>query len=325
MILAGDVGGTNTRLRLFSLEGGERLVGGPEGTVPSRSSAGLGEIVSRFLAQSGGVRIGTAAFGVAGPVREGRVEATNLPWIVDAREIAATVGIPRILLLNDLEANAWGISLLEPKDIWTMNPETPPSRGNAAILAAGTGLGEAGLYWDGSRHIPYSTEGGHSSFAPCSEREVRLLSHLMARFDHVSWERVLSGPGLSELYLFLRDREGMVPSGEDVMASPDPSAAITERALSGSCPLCREALHMFVDLYGSEAGNLALKHLALAGVYLGGGIAPKILTALQQPRFRERFVGKGRMRSLLSTIPVHVILNDKTALLGAASFAARHA
>jgi glucokinase len=322
MILAGDVGGTNTRLGLFSLEQG-RLVRNIEERIASRERNGLEEIVSQFLEEQG-VEILSAAFGVAGPVQEGRVEATNLPWVVDARQMSRDLGIPRVFLLNDLEANAWGIPALDPKDIVTLCAGEE-GVGNSAIIAAGTGLGEAGLFWDGTRHIPFGTEGGHSSFSPSSEREERLLSHLRAPYGHVSWERVLSGPGLQELYVFLRDVEGIHPKGADPLSMPDPSAEIASRALDKLCPLCTEALEMFVDLYGSEAGNLALKHLAVAGVYLGGGIAPKILPALQEGRFLSSFRAKGRMAKLLTDIPVRVILNDEAALLGAARCAALRA
>jgi glucokinase len=320
MILAGDVGGTNTRLGLFSLEEG-RLVRNGEELVPSRERKGLEEIVSDFL-HTQKVSIRTAAFGIAGPVQKGRVEATNLPWVVDARQMSRDLGIPRVFLLNDLEANAWGIPALEPKDIVTLNAGDPSSIGNCAILAAGTGLGEAGLYFDGTRHIPFGTEGGHTSFAPSSEREVRLLLHFMRKHPHVSWERVLSGPALLEIYLFLSEDERIPGEGPDPRLSPDPSAEIAQRGLSGTCPLSRAALETFVELYGSEAGNLALKHLALGGVYLGGGIAPKILPALRWPCFLERFSAKGRMKPLLEAIPIRVILNDKAALLGAAWCAA---
>ncbi|HWX23776.1 MAG TPA: glucokinase [Vicinamibacteria bacterium] len=320
MILAGDVGGTNTRLGVFSFEGG-RLVGNGEEQVPSRGRSGLSEIVSAFL-EGQRVPIRAAAFGIAGPVRGGRVEATNLPWVVDAQAMSRELGIPGLFLLNDLEANAWGIPILEPRDLLTLNPGDSAASGNAAIIAAGTGLGEAGLFWNGEQHVPFGTEGGHSSFAPETEREIRLLAYLERKYGHVSWERVLSGPGLVELYMFLRDTEGPEGEGDDPLQAPDPAAEIAARALAKTCRLCAEALGLFVELYGSEAGNVALKHLSTGGLYLGGGIAPKILEALKGPAFMARFKGKGRMEKLLSSMPVRIILNDKAGLLGAARCAA---
>jgi glucokinase len=320
MILAGDIGGTNTRLGVFSLEGG-RLTRAADQQVLNRGRAGLEEIVSGFLEKQR-IPIRAAAFGVAGPVQAGRSEVTNLPWVVDAREISREFGIPQVFLLNDLEANAWGIDALSPDDFCTLNEGIPGAKGNAAVIAAGTGLGQAGLFWDGKTHIPFGTEGGHSSFAPSSELEVRLLIHLRKIYGYVSWERVLSGPGLIELWRFLRDVEGIRGSGSDPTQSPDPSAEISARGLVRSCELCFAALNLFVELYGSEAGNVALKHLATGGLYLGGGIAPKILEALKAPSFLARFQGKDRMARLLGGIPVKVVLNDGAALLGAARCAA---
>ncbi len=325
MILAGDVGGTNTRLAVFAVDGG-RLAPRVEEIFPSREHGSLEAIATRFAAAHR-LRVRHAGFGVAGPVQNGRCEATNLPWVVDARRLAQELGAEAVWLLNDLEANAYGIAALAPADIVMVAPGAPGAAGNMAVIAAGTGLGEAGLCWDGSRHVAFASEGGHASFAPADETQVQLLRSLRREHDHVSWERVLSGPGLHSIYLFLRDAGADEEPAwlREALGQGDPSAAISRAALEGRSVLCGKALDLFVSLYGAEAGNLALKVMATGGVFLGGGIAPKILPKLQGPAFREAFVAKGRMRRLLEAIPVRVILNDKTALLGAARYAALRA
>ncbi len=325
MILAGDVGGTSTRLGLFEAAGG-RLRPVVEQTYHSRTYTGLEVIVRAFLA-AGGPRPTHACFGIAGPVRQGVVRTPNLPWVVEAARLAADLGLAEVTLLNDLEANAYGVWELEPADFAVLNAGAPGATGNAAIIAAGTGLGEAGFYWDGRQHHPFACEGGHADFAPRTDLEADLFLHLWKKHGHVSCERVLSGPGLFALYEFLRDtgRGREEPRVRERMRHEDPSAVVSQEALAGSCALCVQALNLFVSVYGAEAGNLALKLLATGGVYVGGGIAPKILHKLQEPPFREAFVAKGRMRPLLEAIPVRVILNDKTALLGAARCAALRA
>ncbi len=325
MILAGDVGGTSTRLGFFEVAGA-RVRPVVEEVYRSRAHAGLEEIVRAFVAAKG-LRPAHAAFGIAGPVRQGVVRTPNLPWVVEAARIAADLGLGEVSLLNDLEANAHGVWELMPADFAVLNPGAPGAVGNAAIIAAGTGLGEAGFSWDGLRHHPFACEGGHADFAPRNDLEVQLLLYLWKKTGHVSYERVLSGPGLHAVYEFLRDsgRGQEDPRVRERMRHEDPSAVVGLEALAGTCPLCVQALDVVVSVYGAEAGNLALKVLAVAGVFLGGGIAPKILAKLQGPAFLEAFVAKGRMRPLLEAIPVRVILNDKTALLGAARFAALHA
>jgi glucokinase len=229
-----------------------------------------------------------------------------------------------VALLNDLEANAYGLAMLAPDDFVALNNGTTEASGNMAIIAAGTGLGEAGLHWDGGQHHPFASEGGHASFAPSNAFQIELLSYLLREFTHVSWERVVSGPGLYNIYRFLRDTgRGEEPPwlGEEIRRG-DPAAVISQAALAGSSALCGQALDLFIALYGAEAGNLALKLMASGGVFVGGGIAPKIITKLRDSTFIEAFVAKGRMQSLLQDIPVRVILNDKAALLGAARFAA---
>ncbi|HSB71071.1 MAG TPA: glucokinase [Candidatus Methylomirabilis sp.] len=321
MILAGDIGGTNTRLA-FAMVDGERLKLVEEATFASREHAALGAVLERFLS-SRHAPVERACFGVAGPVRHGRCEATNLPWVVDARDVARQLGFPQVGLINDLEASAHGIALLEAKDFCVLNEGAQDAPGNAAIIAAGTGLGEAGLLWDGARLRPFATEGGHASFAPRTPLEIGLLRYLLPQFQHVSFERVLSGPGLLNIYRFLRDTgPGDEPAWlAEEMGRRDPAAVIAETALQGRNGLCNQALELFVGIYGAEAGNLALKVMATGGVLVGGGIAPKILPKLRERTFLDAFSGKGRMKSLLLRMPVRVILNEKTALLGAARFA----
>jgi glucokinase len=319
MILAGDIGGTKTNIAFF--EDGERLEIVAQATFPSREHAGLEEIVRQFIDHHT-LRVQRAAFGVAGPVRNGRCEATNLPWVVDAGALATELAIHDVFVINDLEANAYGIPALAPEDFVTLNPGAPDAAGNAAIIAAGTGLGEAGLYWDGHTHHPFASEGGHTNFGAEDALEGELLQWLRTQFQfgHVSWERLVSGPGLLNIYRFLRDthRHDEPAWLADEMRTGDPSAVISRVAQSGKSTLCVQALDLFVGLYGSEAGNLALKMMASGGVYVGGGIAPKNLAKLADGTFMRRFVAKGRMQKLLEAMPVKVIVNDKTALLGAA-------
>jgi len=325
VILAGDIGGTNTRLAFFDVKDDRpRLV--VKETFSSREHASLDEIVRQFAAAHK-LPVECACFGLAGPVRHGRVETTNLAWVVDARRLAEELRIKSVTLLNDLEANAYGISALEPNDFAVINGGSRDAAGNGAVIAAGTGLGEAGLYWDGTRHRPFACEGGHADFAPHDELEVELFRYLKSRFGHVSWERVLSGPGLKNIYEFLRDT-GHGDESEDLRGKIDagnPAAVISQAAMAGSCDLCVKALDLFVSLYGAEAGNLALKLMATGGVYIGGGIAPKILKALLDGNFLKAFVDKGRFKPFMDAIPVRVILDERTALLGAALCAARSA
>jgi glucokinase len=325
VILAGDIGGTSARLAFFEVEAG-RLRAEKVERYSSRSYRGLGEIVRAFTgAQRGEISI--AAFGIPGPVRWGEVITPNLPWVVRRAELAAELGIEAVWLLNDLEANAYGLAALGPEDFATINAGTRDPEGNLAVVSAGTGLGEAGAVWNGQRHKPFAGEGGHASFAPRNALEAELLLYLHERIGHVSWERVVSGPGLCGIYEFLRDsgRGAEQASVREKMRSGDPAAVISGEALAGRCALCVAALDLFVSLYAAEAGDFALKILATGGVYLGGGIAPKIVGKLRTPEFMESFSDKGRMRDLLESIPVSVILNDGTALLGAARFAALHA
>jgi glucokinase len=234
--------------------------------------------------------------------------------------LADELNLEKAMLINDLEANAWGIAALDSKDVVALNKVKSTAVGNQAIISAGTGLGEAGMYWDGAKHHIFASEGGHSDFAPRNELELELFRYLSGRYGHVSYERIVSGPGLVNVFHFLRDTgRGTEPQWlTHEMSRTDPAAAISRAALNGSCPLCEQALDLFVSVYAAEAGNLALKLMATGGVYLGGGIAPKMLPKLSGPLFMRAFLGKGRMQPLLESVPVMVITNDKAALMGAA-------
>ena len=321
MILAGDIGGTNARLAYFQPQNGNlRLIS--ERVFPSRDYGELGEIVSKFL-QDEATPPDVACFGIAGPVRNGRVETSNLPWIIEQSRLAKQIHLPGTLLINDLEANAWGIGALSSQDLVPLN-QVGPSVGNQAVIAPGTGLGEAGLFWNGSQHQVYASEGGHADFAPRGALQVQLLQFLESRYGHVSYERVLSGPGLVNVYEFLRDKaEGDEHGGFAAqLEHGDAAAVISSAALNGTNRLAEEALDLWVSVYGAEAGNLALKAMATGGIFLGGGISPKILPKLTGPLFMRAFLDKGRLRPLLESIPVQVIANDKAGLLGAARCAA---
>jgi glucokinase len=322
MILAGDTGGTSTRLGLFEIRGGALKVRA-SAVFPSRDHASLDEIVSKFAAAAL-EPIGHACFGVPGPVERGRVVTTNLPWVVEAKALETVLDGAAVWLINDLEANAYGIEALDPGDLARIAPGRPRPEGNAAVISAGTGLGEAGLAWDGRRHHPFATEGGHADFAPVDGLQIELLRFLMKEFGHVSVERVCSGPGLHNIYRFLRDtdRAEEPPWLREAIEGHDPAAVISETALAGRSELCVRALDLMVSIYGAEAANLALKIMARGGVYLGGGIPPRILPRLRAPIFLEAFLAKGRLRPLLEEMPIRVILNDQAALLGAAWCAA---
>jgi len=326
MILAGDIGGTHTRLAFFEVEG-KSLSIVVEEIVASHDYANLDVIVSKFTADHP-CNVTQACIGVAGSVVHGRCEATNLPWVVDAQVLSRALNLPTVGLINDLEANAYGIAVLQPTDFVTLNPGESTAEGNAALISAGTGLGEAGLYWNGQRHRPFASEGGHADFAPSNDLEIELLRYLLNQFERVSWERVLSGPGLYNLYKFFRDTDRAKEPVwlTEELRHKDPPTVITQAALAGRSALCESVLEQFICLYGAEAGNLALKMRATGGVFIGGGIAPKIIEKLKGTgTFMSAFIAKGRMRSLLETIPVQVILNDKTALLGAAFWASTQA
>jgi glucokinase len=321
-VLAADVGATKTRIAL--VEPGESFLRvEAERLYRSADYEGLDGLALAFLAEEEAA-VDAAAFGLPGPVVGDRVRTTNLPWQVSGRGLARTLGIERLSLLNDLEATAYGIGELEPGDVEVIAAGEPGAGGNAALIAPGTGLGEAGLFWDGGRHRPFATEGGHCDFAPADDVDFALREHLADRYGHVSWEKVLSGPGLVNIHEFLRGyRDSGVPDWlEQAMARKDPAAAIAGAAEARTCPVCSEAMDRFVRYFGAEAGNLALKCMATRGLFVGGGIAPRIAGRLLEPDFLEAFRAKGRMRELMERMPVKLIRNDRAALLGAARRAA---
>jgi glucokinase len=322
MILAGDIGGTNARLAYFQPQNGHfQLVS--ERVFPSREHSELGEIVVQFLSDSG-MHPEAACFGIAGPVRNGRVETSNLPWVIEQSRLAKQIHTPSTLLINDLEASAWGIGALGSGDLVSLNHVTGPVAGNQAVIAPGTGLGEAGLFWDGTKHHVFACEGGHADFAPQTDQEIELLRYLKARFGHVSYERILSGPGLVNVYEFLRDSGAAKENSEFAvtMRKGDAAAAISHAGLAGTDLLAQKALEIWISVYGAEASNLALKIMATGGLFLTGGISPKLLAGLTGPLFMQAFLSKGRLRSLMEAIPVQVVTNEKAGLLGAARCAA---
>jgi glucokinase len=314
-VLSGDIGGTKTRLAVISVIG-NRLRTERERSFASRDYAEFAELLGDFLRDS--ETPGRASFGIAGPVRGRVMHTTNLPWRIDADALQQRFAFEHCTLLNDLEATAYGLPAVAD-DLLSLHSGVPDA-GNAAVIAAGTGLGEAGLFWDGQRYHPFATEGGHTSFSPSNELEAALLRHLQLRHGHVSWERIVSGPGLVALHEFLiQHRHALHPDWlQHEMEHGDAAAAIADAALSGRDELCAETLDWFVRLYGAEAGNLALKVMSRGGLYVGGGIAPKILPRLQQGAFLDAFFNKGRMRPVLEAMPVRVVLNDRAALYGAA-------
>ncbi|MEI7644515.1 MAG: glucokinase [Chloroflexales bacterium] len=324
MILAGDIGGTKTILALFSRTAGAHMPAA-EAIFPSAGYASLEAIIQEFLAANP-APVESACFGVAGPVVAGRASITNLPWVIDAAAIREGMGLGSVHLLNDLESIANAVRILEGDDVATLNVGMPVPGGTLGVIAPGTGLGEAFLTWDGAHYRAYPSEGGHASFAPNTPDEIALLRYLQTKIGHVSYERVCSGMGIPNIYAYLRDAgfAGETPEVAVALAAvADPTPVIVRFALdpAAPCPLCAATVDLFVGILGAEAGNLALKILATGGVYIGGGIPPRILPQLRHPRFLAAFREKGRFRALLGAVPVHVILNPKAALLGAASFA----
>jgi glucokinase len=351
MILAGDIGGTKTHLALYEWTD-SRVEPVRQQTFYSRDYGRLEDVLDEFLKSPAPahsfqsevleeseirsddtpiaeevepLKIEAACFGVAGPVIDNRCQTTNLPWIVSGADLAKRFEIPQVMLLNDLESTAHGLLVLRPDELAILNQGRPPAvKRCMALIAAGTGLGEAVLVWAKDHFHVLSSEGGHCDFAPNSDAEIDLLRHLRGQYLHVSYERVLSGPGLQAIYDFLRDTKKNEPTwlAEQIRVGDGP-AVIAEAGLKGQAEIAKQALDMFAAIYGAEAGNLVLKTMALDGVYLGGGIAPKLLAKLQDGTFLRAFTNKGRYKRLMSNIPIRVIMNDKTALLGAASVASQ--
>jgi glucokinase len=324
MILAGDIGGTKSNLALYSIQG-EELQSVFQQSFPSKDYPALEPLVQEFISGKEAA-ITKACFGIAGPIVNDKVKTPNLPWVIDARAIARCLKLDLVLLINDLEAAAYGILKLSAGEFATLNSGLSQEYANRAVIAAGTGLGEAILYWDGSGHRPFASEGGHADFAPRTPLQLELLRHLMARFDHVSYERVISGPGLFSIYNFLKESERFAEPRwlAEKLRLEDPGAVISEVALAEQAEICVKALDLFTSIYGAEAGNLALKAKAVGGIYVGGGIAPKILAKLSDDTFMRAFADKGRFKDFLSAIPVKVVLNEQAALRGAGYYAAFH-
>lgn len=321
MILAGDIGGTKTVLSILARDINGSLNCLQEQTYSSQQFPQFNDILTDFL--PAGLTITSACFGVAGPVVNQRCHTTNLPWLLDAEELKTRLNTAKVKLLNDLEAMALGMLYLPGDDLVELNPDAEPQAGNIAVIAAGTGLGEAILYWDGSKHHPMATEGGHSDLAANNAQQDQLLAYLRKQFpDHVSCERIISGIGFSHLYDFLCD-QGFTPSCPEVPgldSGIDRNAVISRLGVAGKDPVCAEAVRLFVELYGAEAGNLALKSLATGGVFIGGGIAAKIVPAMLEGTFIRAFKAKGRFLPLLEKIPVKLSLNPRTPLLGAINY-----
>src|SRR5580658_2610190 len=319
MILAGDVGGTKVHLALFDFTDGN-LKHSRDKQFPAKEYSGLEAIVKEFVVSE---KVTAACFGVPGPVRDGRLRLTNLPWTLDSRELARDLGIDYVFLINDLQANGYGIAELGPDQIYTLSEGDTSQVANRGLISAGTGLGEAFLVWDGRDYVPYPSEGGHSDYAPRNEDEIDLLRFLRQKYNgRISFERVVSGQGLTNVYEFLRDGKGIEEPLwlAERMRQEDPNAVITESALKAKSELCEKTLDMFVSAYGAEAGNLALKVLSVGGLYVGGGIAPRILEKLKDGTFLKAFTDKGRLSQLLIHMPVRVILESRTALIGAAAY-----
>jgi glucokinase len=321
MLLAGDVGGTKTNLAIFSSHT-ELRIPVLEATLPSASYSSLEALVADFLSQTT-FPIERASFGVAGPVIDGKAKITNLPWIMDEAYLRQELHVEKVTLVNDLVAMANAVPLLEANDLYTLNEGKAEANGTLAIIAPGTGLGEAFLTWDGSRYRTQPSEGGHTDFAPTNAAEIELLRYLLRKFDHVSFEQVCSGIGLPHVYAYCRDcGQYEEPSwlAEQLAAAKDRTPIIIKNALStdNAVALCVATLKMFAVILAAEAGNLALKVLSTGGIYIGGGIPPRILPFLKDSLFMQAFEHKGRFSSMLSAIPVHVVLNAKLALLGAA-------
>jgi glucokinase len=321
MLLAGDVGGTKALLGLF-LDGPGRPELVDARAFATAGYASLDLMLEAFLASQPAPvpRLGAATFGVAGPIVDQVARLTNVPWVVDAAAVSARFAIPNVTLLNDLQAMAYSVPVLRPDELAVLQEGRRASAGNAALIAAGTGLGEALLHNVGGRFIPSPTEGGHADFAPRTADEIALLEHLVARFGRADYERVLSGPGLANIHRFTHPH-GCAACGVEAGQSPAP-ALVYVSALEHRCPECVRALEIFVSVYGAEAGNLALRSVATAGVFLGGGVAPKILPALTTGAFMRAFRQKPPLEALLAAMPVKVILNEDAGLLGAAVFAA---
>lgn len=329
MILAGDVGGTKCNLALFEVRGAARAKVF-EQRYESRGFSQFDQIISKFqsdarqvLSEVGAHGIEAAGFGVAGPVIDGRVKATNLPWTVDSAAVAAELKTPHVVLLNDLEATGYSLAHLSPSELFMLNRGVPAPQATRALLAAGTGLGEAILFWNGSGYVVASTEGGHADFPPRTEQEIEFLRYMKKQDRYVSVELILSGRGFRAIHLFLAPsvRHPSFDLAEADAAAPE----ITRLGLAGECPVCVQTLDLWVSMYGSEAGNLALKTLARGGVWVAGGIAVKIRKKMEDGTFFRAFCEKEKFGEMLAQIPIQMVLNEEAPLIGAMSQAMRAA
>lgn len=326
LILAGDLGGTNFRVAVF--RGDSEMTRLHFAKFRSADHSSLEEMVRLFLeglSPALEAPLQAACFGVPGPNVAGVVKPSNLGWKIEVNSLPRLLGIPRVTVLNDLESTAYGVAALRQTDFAPLQAGSGTHAGNQCVIAPGTGLGEAGLFWDGTRHTPWACEGGHADFAPTDELQHDLLTYLRREYGRVSFERVVSGMGIANIYRFLRETGRGIekPEVAQEMLTQDAAAVIDQHAGDGSCPLCVSTMDLFVQALGAEASNLALKTMATGGIFLGGGIPPKILPLLRRPLFLESFLNKGRLRPLLETMPINVVLNDETALLGSARNAFR--
>jgi len=321
MILAGEIGATRTRLAAFEKEG-SRLQLVVEKTYLSQEHSGLSDIIAAFI-KAEGIGVHSACFGVAGPVRRGRSKISNLPWVIDSRDLAKQLRLDAVGMINDLEAYAYGIDGLDSKDFVTLNEGSEDAEGNRAVISARTGLGVAGLYWDGFRHHPFGCEGGHSDFAPRNALEIELLAYLQKKYGRISYERLLSGPGIKNIYDFLRDtQKAEEPQWlkDQIGAASDPPALISQLAAEGKAAICDQTMTIFVSIYGAETGNVALNFLSTGGIFIGGSVAAKNVSRMRDPIFMQAFLDKGRMESLLKDMPVTIVLNDDSGIIGAARY-----
>ncbi|MGC1448742.1 MAG: glucokinase [Candidatus Sulfotelmatobacter sp.] len=321
MILAGEIGATRTRLAAFETEG-SRLQCVVEKTYMSQQHDGLSGILANFI-KTEGIPVHSACLGVAGPVRAGRSKISNLPWVIDARELATQLRLNFVGLLNDLEAYAYGIDGLESKDFIPLSEGMEDAEGNRAVISAKTGLGMAGLYWDGFRHHPFACEGGHADFAPRDDLQMELLAYLQKKYGRISCERILSGPGIKNIYDFLRDaHKAEEPEWlrAQMSTSADPPALISQLALEGKAAICDQALSIFVSVFGAETGNCALNFMSTGGIFIGGSIAAKLVPKMKDPLFLESFLDKGRMEAILKDMPVKIVANDDCGMIGAARY-----
>jgi glucokinase len=312
MILAGDLGGTKSNLGLFDVQQG-KLVRIARKRYTSHEYPGLKDITADFLTQNG-AKVTAASFGIAGPVVNNTVRATNLPWVIDGAEMAAFLSLNHVRLVNDLEATSYGIGVMEPSDLEVLYPGVPEPHATQVVIAAGTGLGEGILFWDGQQHVPIATESGHADFSPSTDQQADLWKFLKKRNDFVSSELILSGRGFQNIHEFLSPYDKHV--GFDT--TTDPAPEITRRALAGECPVCVATVNLWIEIYGSEAGNFALRTLARGGIYVAGGIAVKILPKLKEGRFAAAARNKEKLEDYLAKIPITVVLNEDCPLMGAA-------